>query len=217
MAQAPPREMPILNLTKIPEKLHESRAVNLIKRFTAAVCRHAVAGFLGVVILYLSMVSTSSPMSASKRQAIDRAIAVLESKGFDRDATLLRTAATFRNSDNWINTHLVPSENAYASTNFPVGIITVYEDFYIKAVDDTERAAILLHEAQHLKGGDEREAYAYVWENRERLGWALLSHGTTESYISIELQTREYAPELFTCETKLFRDCTEQQLTVNSD
>ncbi len=209
MAQVPPIEILILNLTKISEPFPESRAVNLIKRFTVAVCRHAVAGFLGVVILYLSMVSTSSPMSASKRQTIDRAIAVLESKGFDRDATLLRTTATFRSSDNWINTHLVPSENAYASTNFPVGIITVYEDFYIKAVDDTERAAILLHEAQHLKGGDEREAYAYVWENRERLGWTLLSHGTTESYISIELQTREYAPELFTCESKPFRDCTE--------
>jgi len=198
-----------LNLTKIAQSLTASRAFYLAKRFAAAVCRHAVAGLLGIAILYLSMVTSSAPMSQGNRQAIDRAIAVLESRGFDRDATLLRTTATFRSSDSWLNTHLVASENAYASTNFPVGIITIYPDFYNKAVDDTERAAILLHEAQHLKGGTEPEAYAYVWQNRGRLGWTLLSHGTTESYVSIEQQTREYAPELFTCESKAWGDCTE--------
>lgn len=149
-------------------------------------------------------------MSSKNWQAVERAIALLESKGFDRDATLLRTAATFRGSDNWLNTHIFPHENAYASTNFPVGIITVYEDFYSKAVDDTERAAILLHEAQHLKGGDEHAAYEYVWQHRWQLGWTLRSHGTTESYITIEEVTRAEAPELFTCEDQLFKDCTER-------
>ena len=127
----------------------------------------------------------------------------------------MRTAATFRGSDNWLNTHLVTKENAYASTNFPVGIITIYPDFYSKAVDDTERAAVLLHEAQHLKGGDEHAAYEYVWQHRAQLGWTLLSHGTTESYITIEEQTRFEAPELFTCQDRMFKDCTEQINTGN--
>ena len=191
-----------------------SRAVftatsEVVTRFSTVGLRHLIAGILGVTSLYLSMVTTSAPMRAVDRAAVDRAIDLLESQGFGPDATLLRTTATFRSSDNWLNTYLVPSENAYASTNFPVGIITIYPDFYKKAVDDTERAMVLLHEAQHLKGADEREAYSYVWDNRSKLGWTLNSHGTTESYISIELQTREYAPEIFTCEEKPFRDCTE--------
>ena len=68
---------------------------------------------------------------------------------------------------------------------------------------------VLLHEAQHLKGGDEKAAYSFVWQNRERLGWTQLSHGTTPSYITIEQQTREFAPELFTCRQNLWSDCTE--------
>jgi hypothetical protein len=187
-----------------------SPAVTAAGRVMTAISRHAVAGFLGIVVLYLSMVTTSAPMRSSDRQAVERAIALLESKGFDRDATLLRTAATFRASDNWLNTHIVPHENAYASTNFPVGIITLYEDFYKKAVDDTERAVILLHEAQHLKGGDEHAAYAYVWQHRSEVGWTILRYGTTESYITIEDQTRAEAPELFTCQERLYNDCTEQ-------
>ncbi len=189
--------------------MYANRVVNLTGRFAASVLRHAVAGFLGVVILYLSMLATSAPMSAENRQVIDRAIAVLERKGFGHEGFLLRYYATFRSRDNWLNTHLVPNENAYASTNFPFGIVTIYNDFYNKAVDDTERAAVLLHEVQHMKGASEVEAYKYVWQNRHQLGWTLLSHGGTESYVSIEIQTREYAPELFTCESKPFRDCTE--------
>ena len=208
----PPRNT--LNLTKTsqhplnPGSLF-SEAASISARFTGAAVRHAVAGFLGVVILYLSMVTTSAPMSSGNLQSIDRALAVLESKGFDREVFLLRHAATFRSRDNWINDYVVPSENAYAATNFPVGIITVYPDFYSKAADDTERAMILLHEAQHLQGGSEADAYAYVWQNRERLGWTQLSYGSTETYVTIEQQTRENAPELFTCKAKLWSDCTE--------
>ena len=148
-------------------------------------------------------------MTEANRLTIDRAIDVLDAKGFTGEAFLLRHVATLRGCDNWLNTNLVDGEQSYASTNFPFGIITINPDFYNKAVDDTERAAILLHEVRHMKGGDERDAYSYVWQNRERLGWTLLTHGTTESYITIEQQTRDFAPEIFTCEEKPWRDCTE--------
>jgi len=172
------------------------------------VLRHAFAGFLAIVIFYLSLVITSPPLTTDETRTIDRAIAVLESRGFDREAFLLRHVATFRGSDNWLN-ETQTNENAFAATNFPVEMITLYPDFYTKAADDTERAMILLHEAQHLQGSDESAAYAYVWKNRERLGWTQLTHGATDTYVTVSLQTRENAPELFTCSNKVWRDCTE--------
>ena len=159
---------------------------------------NAAVAALTVVIFYLSLVITSAPMRAEDRQTIERAVALLEARGFDEEVFLLRRAATFRSSDNWLNL-LVEKENAYAATNFPLGTITVYPDFFTKAQDDTERAMVLLHEAQHLKGAKEPEAYEFVWRSRRRLGWTQLSHGTTPTYITIELQTREHNPQMFTC------------------
>lgn len=161
-----------------------------------------------IAFFYLSLLATSLPLEHHQRETVDRAIAVLEEKGFDREVLLLRNTVSYRSSDHWLN-RFVFSENAYAATNFPVQIITIYPDFYTKAEDDTERAMILLHEARHLMGEGEPEAYAYVWQNRHRLGWTILSHGTTPTYITIEEITREFAPELFTCSDKLWNDCTE--------
>lgn len=160
------------------------------------------------MIFHLSLLITSMPIETEKRAAIDRAVALLEAKGFDREVFLLKFAVTFRDSDNWFNL-LTEKENAYAATNFPFGIITLYPDFYTKTQDDTERAMVLLHEARHLQGDNEPEAYEYVWLNRQKLGWTTLSHGTTPTFVTIELQTRENSPELFTCPARLWDDCTE--------
>ena len=159
-------------------------------------------------IFHSSLLVTSQPLRADELQAVERAIDHLEAKGFGREAFLLRRLTVFRNSDNWLN-NLTQKENAFAATNFPFNIITLYPDFFSRAKDDTERAVVLLHEARHLQGADEKDAYGYVWQNRARLGWTILSHGTTESYITIEELTRETAPELFTCADKLWNDCTE--------
>ena len=88
-------------------------------------------------------------------------------------------------------------------------MITLYDDFYKRATDDTERAMILLHEAQHLLGANEHSAYSYVWRHRRQLGWTQLTHGTTETYVTIAEQTRENAPDLFDCPSKVWSDCTE--------
>jgi len=174
----------------------------------AEVGRQTVAGLLAIVIVYLSLLATSAPLAANDAESIQRAIDLLERRGFDREVLLLRHFAAFRSRDNWINTNF-PTENSFAATNFPFGIITLYHDFYIKAADDETRAMVLLHEAQHLQGADESDAYSYVWQNRERLGWTQLSHGMTETYVAVELDTREHAPELFTCKSNLWNDCTQ--------
>lgn len=171
---------------------------------------HTAAAVLAVVAFYLSLLTTSLPPAPQDRPAIDRAIAILEEKGFNNEVFLLRNTVTFRSTDHWLNS-LTPKENAYASTNFPFHIITLYGDFYTKTVDDTERAMVLLHEARHLVGENENEAYAYVWKNRHQLGWTIRTHGTTPSYITIEQQTREMAPEIFNCPDNLWMDCTERR------
>jgi hypothetical protein len=187
----------------------ESITGNQFSRSPARIVASCVFyAIIALTLFYFSMLTSSKPVTPAAKAAIDRAVAVLESKGFDQEVFLLRHTAVFRSTDNWLN-RMNFNENAYAATNFPFQVITLYPDFYNKASDDTERAMILLHEAQHLKGSDEADAYAYVWENRERLGWTQLSHGTTPTYTTIEQQTREYVPELFTCSTNLWNDCTE--------
>jgi hypothetical protein len=169
---------------------------------------HASAAVLAVIAFYLSLISTSLPPTQYERTKIDRAIQLLADRGFSEEVFLLKGTTTFRGTDHWLNS-FVSKENAYASTNFPFQIVTLYSDFYTKAVDDTERAMILMHEARHLMGEDEQQAYAYVWRHRKQLGWSLQSHGTTESYVTIEQQTREMAPEVFNCPDKPWEDCTE--------
>jgi len=167
-----------------------------------------IAALLALFAFYLSLVATSAPLDVRERLTVQRAIAILENKGFDREAFLLRHAVTFRATDSWLNA-LTKQDNAYAATNFPFQIVTLYPDFYTKAVDDTERAMVLLHEAQHLQGKDEAGAYAYVWQHRGQLGWTQLTHGSTPSYITIAEQTRDYAPEVFSCLDHVWGDCTE--------
>ena len=166
------------------------------------------AGALTLIIFYLSLIATSVPVLPYQASKIDRAIAQIEAKGFTREAFMLKHMVSFRASDNWLNS-VTGKENAYAATNFPFFVITVYPDFFDKATDDTERAMILLHEAQHLKGGSEHQAYSFVWKNRQQLGWTTLSHGSTDTFVTVEEQTRENAPELFTCSDRVWSDCTE--------
>lgn len=165
-------------------------------------------GLLAFVLLFESLLATSLPLADHQSRMVDDAINVLEQKGFKREAFLLRNVTFFRSSDNWLNS-MDHKENAFAATNLPFGIVTIYPDFYSRTKDDTERAFILLHESRHLLGENENEAYSYAWKNRKKLGWTQLAYGSDEVYITVELQTREHAPEIFNCPDKLWMDCTE--------
>ena len=167
-----------------------------------------VISIAALAVFYSSLLASSSLLGPLEIESVGRAIDILETRGFAREVFLLRTTAAFRADDNWLN-GAIPKENSYAATNFPFQIITLYPDFFTKAVDDTERAMVLLHEARHLQGDGETQAYAFVWKNRARFGWTQLSHGTTPTYVTIAQQTRENAPELFTCTAQLWNDCTE--------
>lgn len=157
---------------------------------------------------YLSLIATSKPLAPEERRSVDAAVRLLDEKGFSREVFLLRYLSSFRANDNWLNAS-TRTETAYAATNYPFEIITIYPEFFAESQDDTERAAILLHEAQHLQGKDEPEAYAYVWQNLRKLGWTAQTHGDSFVWKNVRKQTREYAPELFVCEFKEFADCTD--------
>lgn len=166
------------------------------------VCLALICGF------YLSLIASAAPLTIEQKSTVRRAIRLLKDKGFSHEAMLLDNFTVFRSSDNWLNAS-VAKENAYAATNFPFEIITLYPDFFTYPRDDTERAAILLHEARHLQGKDETDAYAFVWKNRKQLGWTEDKYAHSPVWTNIRRQTRDNAPDLFVCDFDEFDDCSE--------
>lgn len=160
-----------------------------------------------LIFSYLSMIYSAAPLSAEQQKQVDEAILILEQRGFRDEAAWLRWSV-FRSNDNWFNA-LAGHSDAYAATNFPFQIVTLYEDFFTRAQDRTEQAVILLHETQHLKGAGEEKAYGFVWRNRYKLGWTRKIYGETRVFENVFKSTRQFAPEIFSCEFNKDYDCTE--------
>ncbi len=178
-----------------------SPIVKRIKVFLLA-CTFALAGF------YISLVLSAKSLHYEEKKTVERAIRILEEKGFSDEAFLLNHLTVFRRDDNWLNSS-IEKENAYAATNFPFEIMTLYPDFFLYPNDDVERASILLHEAKHLQGKGEKEAYEFVWKNRNQLGWTKEKYRDSIVWDNVRRQTRDYSPNLFVCEFKEFGDCTD--------
>lgn len=166
------------------------------------------AVFLVLLGFYLSLIVSAEKLLPDERKAVNDAILVLEERGFVNDIVLLKHFTAFRRNDNWLNAS-VEKENAYAATNFPFAIITLYPDFFEFPADDVERAAILLHESRHIVGDNEKEAYTFVWKNRKKLGWTSEEYAGSLVWQNVRNQTKEYAPDLFICEFNPADDCTE--------
>lgn len=178
-------------------------AIWFLKRFVSAFVV-AIAILCGV---YFSLLRSAQPLSSEQAAAVERAVKILEERGFERETFLLRRTAAFRASDNWLN-ETAGHEDAYAATNFPFQIVTLYENFFKYPQDDIERAMILLHEAQHLQGADEQEAYEFVWRNRKKLGWTNETYRRTKVWQNVFDFTRQNAPNLFRCNFNEHSDCT---------
>lgn len=167
-----------------------------------SVCLTILFGF------YLSLIGSAKSLTLDEKNTVKAAINLLKTTGFSTEAMLLDNFTVYRSNDNWLNAS-VEKENAYAATNFPFEIMTLYPDFFSYPVDDTERAAILLHEARHLQGKDEKDAYKFVWKNRQKLGWTKENYSDLHLWKHVRKQTREIAPEVFICDSNEFGDCTE--------
>ncbi len=131
---------------------------------------------------------------------------VLEQKGFGKEGFVLRNLVTYRETDNWWNTYL-GHRDAYAATNFPFEVLTLYPEFFANSADDEERAAILLHEACHLFGSGEEAALEYVWRNKQRLGWTADKYSQSRVWNNTRDLTKNLVPKLFQCGPDGKSDC----------
>lgn len=159
-------------------------------------------------IAYMSMLMTSQDLRYDQREVVDRAIAVLEDKGFEKHSFVLKRLTRYRATDSWWNRYL-GHRDAFAATNFPFEIVTLYSEFFEVSIDDTERAAILLHEAEHLLGAGEERALEVTWRRKAQLGWTGPTYSQSRVLHNTRELTQRMVPNLFTCGGDGTSDCTE--------
>src|SRR5438046_825018 len=152
-----------------------------------------------------SLLLTSDAIDVRQQEIVYRSIQILDRARFSRESAMLRHFANFRATDNWWNIYL-GHRDAYAATNFPLGVLTLYEPFYRTAVDDNERAIILLHEAQHLLGYGEDAALERVWRAKHRLGWSADAFGETKEWENTREWKQASMPEIYVAGLKSTSD-----------
>lgn len=167
----------------------------------------ALAGFV-IFLWYASLIGTSEPVVFDQKKIVDNAISVLERQGFDDEVFVLRHLVRYRATDNWLN-RKAGHDNAFASTNFPFEVVTLYPAFFEQTKDDVERAAVLLHEAYHLFGHGELAAVEGTWRSKKKLGWTKELYSNTPVWTSAKESTQELAPQLLQCGPDHNADCTE--------
>ncbi len=159
-----------------------------------------------LITWYISLLLSSNALQPEQYLKVEVAIGLLEQTGFNREAFVLRHAAVFRSTDNWWNRWL-GHRDAYAATNFPFEIVTLYPEFFETPIDDRERAAVLLHEARHLLGDGEEAALRTTWMRKQRLGWTKDRYQQTKVWDNTERLTRAQFPYLFQCGSDGTADC----------
>jgi hypothetical protein len=159
-----------------------------------------------LIIWYASLVLSSNGLQPDQRDKVRAAIALLEQQGFTHEAFILKHLATFRSTDNWLNSN-IGHRDAYAATNFPFEIVTLYPDFFQMPIDDRERAAVLLHEARHLLGDGEEAALHFTWINKRQLGWTTEKYSGSAVWDATARLTRVSFPYMFQCGADGKSDC----------
>ena len=157
---------------------------------------------------YMSLLVSSEALTSDERRTVMAAVVVLEQAGFSKEASALRYLVSYRRTDNWWNRY-VGHQTAYAATNFPFGVVTLYPAFFKFPVDDTERATILLHESYHLLGDREEAALQRVWTEKQRLGWTFPRYSHTRVWKNTREWTLGAVPNLFRCGHDGQSDCLE--------
>jgi len=164
------------------------------------------ATLIVLIVWYFSLLISSDGLQPDQYLKVDVAIGLLEVRGFRREAFVLRHATVFRRTDNWWNRYL-GHHDAYAATNFPFEIVTLYPEFFNNPVDDTGRAAVLLHEARHLLGDGEEAALRSTWMAKQRLGWTADRYKQTKVWDATERLTKAEFPYMFQCGSDGQSDC----------
>lgn len=185
------------------KQLHQEKQRSIGKRLVWIL----LTTLLALSIVYISLLVTSDDLNHEQRETVENAITVLENKGFHKQSFILGKLVKYRASDNWWNRYL-GHHDAYAATNFPFEVVTVYPEFFQHTTDDIERAAILLHESYHLMGSNEATALEGVWREKERIGWTANNYSQTKVWLNTSELTANEVPSLFQCGPDGHSDCT---------
>lgn len=161
-----------------------------------------------VTTAYATLIASSDRLTRDQQQLVLDAVSLIDDAGFSKEAFALRHLVSFRRTDNWWNRY-VGHQTAFAATNFPFGVVTLYPAFFRFPKDDVERAAILLHEAHHVFGADELSALQRVWLEKRRLGWTADVYGRTRVWRNTREWTETEIPSLFSCGPDGQSDCLE--------
>ena len=164
------------------------------------------ATLVALMIWYVSLMLSSDGLQTEQREKVQNAIAVLQQQGFSREAFVLKHLTVFRSTDNWWNAYVGHSD-AYAATNFPFEVVTLYPEFFNVPVDDRERAAVLLHESCHLLGDGEDAALQTTWKSKQQLGWTADKYQRTRVWDATEHLTRARFSYMFQCGSDGQSDC----------
>jgi hypothetical protein len=159
-----------------------------------------------LIIWYVSLLISSDSLKSDQHAQVQNAIDLIQQGGFTREAFILNHLTSFRGSDNWLNAY-IGHRDAYAATNFPFEVVTLYPDFFALPIDDHERAAVLLHEARHLSGDGEEDALRFVWQNKRRIGWTADRYGQTRLWDATARMTKANFPYYFQCGANSNGDC----------
>lgn len=159
-------------------------------------------------VAFMSLLVSSRGLDYDERQRVAKAIAVIEQADFSKEAFVFRNLVTYRGTDSWWNQY-VGHQSAWAATNFPFEVVTLYPPFFKFAVDDTERAAILLHESYHLFGAGEEAALQGAWLEKGRLGWTAYEYSQTRAWKNTREWTAGSVPALFKCGMDGQSDCVQ--------
>ncbi len=176
------------------------------RTFLARVAWVLSATLLILIIWYVSLLMTSDTLNSEQRAKVQSAIDIIQQGGFNREAFILNHLTSFRGSDNWLNAY-VGHRDAYAATNFPFEVVTLYPEFFAVPIDDRERAAVLLHEARHLSGEGEENALRFAWQNKRRIGWTADRYGQTRLWDATVRLTKASFPYYFQCGANSQGDC----------
>jgi hypothetical protein len=159
-----------------------------------------------LLLFYASLLFSSDKLNSDQREKVRSAIDLIQARGLSREAFVLNHLASFRTTDNWLNAY-VGHRDAYAATNFPFEIVTLYPEFFDVPVDDCERAAVLLHEARHLLGDGEDAALENTWKSKRQLGWTTDKYSRTRVWDATMRLTKARFPYLFQCGGDGQTDC----------
>jgi hypothetical protein len=159
-----------------------------------------------LIVFYASLLISSDGLNPDQRLKVQNALDLIQSRGFGRESFVLNHLASFRTTDNWLNAY-VGHHDAYAATNFPFEVVTLYAEFFEAPADDCERAAVLLHEARHLLGDGEDAALENTWKSKRQLGWTTDKYGGTRVWDATMRLTKARFPFLFQCGAAGQSDC----------